>query len=76
MIWKKLSEETPMAVKSGDWDGLKSDSLIVADKDEKLHIAVMYEGFMDGSHFRNFYDEVSGYEINDVVYWSYVPHLF
>jgi hypothetical protein len=76
MIWKKLSEEPPMAVKSGDWDGLKSDSLIVADKDEKLHIAVMYEGFMDGSHFRNFYDEVSDYEINDVVYWSYVPPLF
>jgi hypothetical protein len=25
----------------------KSDSLIVADKDEKLHIAVMYEGFME-----------------------------
>ena len=43
-----------MAVKSGDWDGLKSDSLIVADKDAKLHIAVMYEGFMDGKSFQKF----------------------
>jgi uncharacterized protein (DUF952 family) len=76
MVWKKLSDETPIAVKSGNWDGLKSDTLLLATEDEKIHVGVMYEGCMDGSHFRNFYDEISDYEIENVVYWSYVPPLF
>jgi len=76
MTWKKLDDETPIATEAGEWDGLKSSALLVADKDEIIHVAIMYEGFMDGSNFRNFYDEVSDYEIDNVVYWSYIPQLF
>lgn len=76
MNWKKIELETPIAVKSGDWDGLKSDALLLATQDKKIHVGIMYEGFMDGSHFRAFYDEISDYEIKNVVYWSYIPPLF
>lgn len=75
-VWNKLSERTPIAMESGSWDGLKSETLLLATKDSKIHVGVMYEGFMDGSHFRNFYDNISEYEIQDVEYWSYVPPLF
>ena len=75
MIWKKLIEETPIAIESGDWDGLKSEALIVADKDGKRRIAVMYEGTMDGSEFIYFQDEDSGYYIDNVVHWAYIPPI-
>lgn len=76
MTWKKLNEETPIATESGNWDGLRSKPLLVADKNEKMHVVIMYEGFIDGSDFRNFYDEVSDFEVENVIYWTYIPSLF
>jgi len=69
MIWYKLKEKRPLATKRGEWDGLKSDEVLVQDKNGDYHIAVMYEGFLDGSEFCDFYD-TRDYEIDNVVYWS------
>lgn len=75
-VWKKLSEQTPIATESGSWDGLKSEALLLATKSGTIHVGVMYEGAMDGGEFRDFYDSFSDFEIKDVEYWSYVPPLF
>ena len=75
MIWKKLIDETPIATESGDWDGLKSEALIVIDEGGTRYIAVMYEGIIDGSEFIYFQNEGSGYYIDNVVHWAYIPPI-
>ena len=72
MIWTIIEKRKPIATQSGDWCGLKSDPLLVADKDGKHHIAVMYEGILDGKEFSNFYDE-NDYEIENVTHWMEIP---
>lgn len=37
------------------------------DKNGKFHIAVVYEGYMDGSHFIDFYDDID-FELSDIEY--------
>lgn len=69
MIWYELSQKKPIATKKGLWDGLKSEPLLVCTFSGKLIVAYMYEGFMDGCHFRDFYDE-NDCEINNVKYWT------
>ncbi len=71
MDWKKITNETPIVFESGDWDGLRSDFVLVRDIYADYHIARMYEGFMDGSKFENFYD-TNDFEIETVVQWCYI----
>lgn len=71
----ELKEKKPLATYSGAWDGLRSDKLLVMDKNGGYHVVRMYEGFLDGSEFCEFYDGVDT-EIKDVVKWSYIdPHF-
>lgn len=68
--WIELTEtQRPTDYKSGNFDGLKSDPYFVKDKDGCFYVAVMYEGFLDGSHFRNFYDANSDFEIHNVTHY-------
>ena len=69
MIWNKLEDKRPIAYISGDFDGLKSNHVLVMDKEEKYSVAEMYEGFLDGSDFCNFYD-VNDFEVKNVEYWT------
>ena len=57
MIWNKLTEKRPLAYITGMFDGKKSDKVLVYDRSRNYHIAEMYEGFLDGSEFCDFYDE-------------------
>ena len=75
MSWKKLELEKPIAYENGDWDGKRSDNVLCVDTDGLFHIARMYEGFMDGSEFCDFYDE-RDFEVDNVVMWMYIPELF
>jgi hypothetical protein len=75
MVWKDIKEETPHAYESGNWDGLKSDPVLAVDKNGKFHIAVVYEGHMDGSHFIDFYD-TRDFELRDITHWCKIPMLF
>lgn len=69
MIWYKLEKKQPIATEKGCWDGLKSDKMLVATRSGNIHVAVMYEGILDGSEFRCFYDD-RDFEIEHVVFWT------
>lgn len=75
MLWYKLENKKPIATESGAWDGLRSDKILVATRMQTIHIARMYEGTMDGSHFRNFYDD-RDFEINHVILWAEIDMPF
>ena len=67
--WRDISISRPFAYMTGNWDGKKSDKVLVRTKDRTIHVAVMYEGFMDGNEFVDFYDNYDS-EIKDVAYWK------
>jgi hypothetical protein len=72
--WTRIEQRKPIATESGDWDGLKSEPVFVADKDGKCSVAVMYKGILDGNEFCNFYDE-KDYEIENVTHWMEIPSI-
>lgn len=65
---KNADEIKPYAYRTGNWDGKQSDTIIAIDETGKYHIAVYYEGFMDGSAFEHWYDE------NDYLIESNITH--
>jgi len=69
MIWNDINRKKPLAYKTGMFDGKKSDKVLICDRSGIYHIAEMYEGFLDGSDFCDFYD-VRDYEITNVAYWT------
>lgn len=69
MIWYDIKNKRPIATESGNWNGLKSDKIIVCTRSGKYHIAVMYEGILDGSEFCEFYDD-RDFEIETVTHWA------
>lgn len=69
MNWKNINEEPLIAYQKGDWDGSRSDEVLVFTKNGKTLKATLYEGFMDGSHFKEWYDD-RDYEITDeITHW-------
>jgi hypothetical protein len=75
MLWYKLENKKPIATESGDWDGLKSDKVLVATRMQTMHIATMYVGTMDGSQFMDFYDD-RDFEIKHVTMWAEIDNPF
>jgi len=75
MIWKNIEEEKPLAYKTGLYDGKKSDKILVCDDYGLYYIAEMYEGFLDGTDFCDFYD-IRGMEIKQVCYWTEIDNPF
>jgi hypothetical protein len=75
MNWNNVKNKKPIAAESGDWDGLRSDKVLVCDKYGTYHIAVMYEGFLDGSDFCDFFDN-HDFEVKDVVFWLEIKAPF
>lgn len=69
--WISVNDQTPNCFKSGDWDGLKSEPLLVKDKDGICHIGEMYQGVLDGNKFADFYT-LHGYELHDITYFQYI----
>ena len=69
MIWTKLEYKKPITYISGDFDGLKSDQVLVIDKDGKYSVSEMYEWFYCDTEFCYFYD-VNGFEVKNVEYWT------
>ena len=84
MIWIDVKKQKPIATESGPWDGLRSSKVLVCTYQRTYHIAVMYEGILDGNEFCDFYDD-RDFEIENVEWWteideapyaSYPPNLF
>lgn len=75
MLWNKIEDKKPIAVESGDWDGLRSDKILVCTRSRQYHVAVMYQGVLDGSEFCDFYDD-RDFEIDHVLYWTEIDAAF
>ena len=73
-FWKLLAEEKPICTSSGEWDGLKSEQILLSD-DKGFHfVGTCYQGTLDGNEFCSFYDE-NDYEVENVKYWANIPML-
>ena len=75
MIWHNIKDKQPIATQTGNWDGFKSDKILVATKNEKICVVEMYEGVHNGYKFRNFYDH-DDFEIFNVVKWTEIQLPF
>jgi len=71
MHWNDIKEDEPLCWKTGNWDGRKSDPLLIRDSDHSFYVAECYTGTMDGSSFLDFYT-LDGMEIVNVVSWSLI----
>lgn len=65
MIWRDINNSKPIAFESGNWDGLRSEKIIVKDVFDEFYIATMYLVLADIT----FYDK-NEYEIENVTHWA------
>ena len=75
MTWKRLKSETPTTTEVGEWDGSRSEVLIVRTKEGEVHSARCYKGILDGHEFCDFYTTEHEYEIKNVEAWIYIPYF-
>ena len=73
--WNSLKDKTPTAYESGNWDGKRSEWLLVSADGIEYHVARAYVGTLDGSEFCTFEDS-RGYEIENVVWWAEIDSPF
>ncbi len=67
--WIDIEDRKPIAYEVGNWDGKRSDLFLGQCKHGIYYIGVMYEGFLDGNNFCNFYDK-NDYEIRNLIKWK------
>lgn len=73
MSWKYLKKEKPITHRSGNWDGLCSDLVLVSDGNEKFEVAELNHGFIDGAEF-NFWYDTKGLELYfEPIFWMKIP---
>ena len=73
MDWIDPKVKTPIAYKSGNWDGKCSDKVLVKLKDGTKQVADLNEGVLDGCEFSEWYD-FNSYEIDsEVIGWMPIP---
>jgi len=74
MNWIYTKDRLPRVWVRGNWDGLKSDEILVEDRNGKRYIATLYSGFIDGDDFNDWYNN-NDYEITeDIVRWIEIPY--
>lgn len=69
MAWVK--EGNPICFESGNWDGKRSDLVLVETKQGRFYIARMYSGTMDGSTFNDWCDQNDAY-LQDIIQWKII----
>lgn len=62
----------PIAYEIGNWDGKRSNEVVVEDDDGEKYIARLYEGFLDGSEFKDWIDN-NGYTLFNIIKWIELP---
>lgn len=71
--WVPVSQGTVPCYETGNWDGKRSDKLLLLSDDGEHWTGTAYEGFMDGSYFLDFYDK-NDYKIKGVTHWQPLPN--
>lgn len=66
--WIHVEEELPLCYESGDWDGLKSDFVLIKDKYNNWTKGILYSGIIDGHNFNDWYS-VESFEMPNVTHW-------
>ena len=66
--WIPIEEELPVCCESGNWDGLRSDYVLIKHSDGEWRKAILYSGIMDGSEYNDWYSE-DGYELGNIIEW-------
>lgn len=69
MNWKNVNEQPPFAMESGNWDGLRTDWLLVCTRKSEYHVAKAYVGTMDGCEFCTFEDN-EGWLVEGVTHYT------
>jgi len=69
MKWIDIKRQKPNCFESGNWDGLRSNFVLVFDKNGNYSIARAYEGVVDGNKYFEFYDS-NDFEIFNVIFWA------
>ena len=68
--WISVEERPPLCWDIGNWDGRRSDIILVKDKKDKICVAQAYEGHMDGSYFLHFCDTYHDFLLDDITHWQ------
>lgn len=75
MIWKDINITKPLATETGEWDGKKSDEVLVYTKNKRKFVASMYHVIIDGIESFDFYDD-RDFDIKDVILWTEIEEPF
>jgi len=71
MLWHDVNKKPPIAFEAGNWDGFRSDMILICTWAKKYHVAYMYGTTNeDGSFSRAFYDVNTEFEIVNVRWWA------
>lgn len=54
--WVLIKDKLPLCYKTGNWDGQQSDQVLIEYVSGGYDVAVLYEGFIDGSNYSDWYD--------------------
>lgn len=75
MKWNKVSEIKPVATETSvDWDGKRSDPILIATKWGGLLVGRMYKLEQDG-RVSHFFCDLDDWDIEDpIVYWAEIPN--
>jgi len=73
MEWCSPEYKMPLAYETGNWDGKRSDKIVVEDDIERTIIARLYEGTMDGHKFKDWVDETGDVIDREIVRWLKLP---
>ncbi|MFW5847306.1 MAG: hypothetical protein ACOCVF_00105 [bacterium] len=72
-LLKSVINDEPIPYETGEWDGKRTDLVLVKLADGSFNIGRLYKGYMDGSEFNDWYDQ-NDCELNsEVVAWSNLP---
>lgn len=72
--WNNINKTEPNAWETGDWDGSRTDFLLVLDKKGIAHIARAYQNIYQEESYFEWYDKEE-YEVENVNFWMEIPVL-
>ena len=66
--WIPVEEKLPACFESGEWNGARSEFVLVKHSDSSWRKARLYYGILDGQKYNDWYDE-NDYELGNITHW-------